>query len=146
MDTAGGGGSLEPLDRILPLLDAYVPSWVEARSQTGQDDAEQMIRTYRDCGCRGLLGIKMGKRGALLSPPDGALIHVQPVSPPDAVVNTTGAGDCFFAGLITGLVRGLSIADSGRIAATAGACSVTQVSSAGGVRDWDATRRLAGLS
>ena len=143
MDAAAGGGSFSPLDRILPHLDAYVPSYVEAESQTGRSDPKEMIRVYRDCGCQGLLGVKLGKQGALLSPPNEPLLQVPPVTPPGPVVDTTGAGDCFYAGLIAGLVRGLPFDQCGKVAAAAGACSVTEVGGTGGVRDWDETLALA---
>ena len=38
LDCAGSGGSMQPLDRILPHLDVYVPSLNEASHQTGLAD------------------------------------------------------------------------------------------------------------
>ena len=61
------------------------------------------------------------------------------------VVDTTGAGDCFYAGLIAGLVRGRNAEDAGRIAAAAGACSVTGVGAVSAMRDYDTLVRMAGL-
>ena len=89
-----------------------------------------MLQTYRQFCPTGLLGVKLGSRGALLQTPDGCWIDVEPIAPPRPVIDTTGAGDCFYAGLIAGLVRGLSPADAGRVAAAAGACSVTAVGAA----------------
>jgi sugar/nucleoside kinase (ribokinase family) len=40
------------------------------------------------------------------------------------VVGTTGSGDCTIAGLLAGILRGLSPADSLRLAVAVGACSV----------------------
>ena len=53
LDAAGAGGALDPLDRILPHLDLYVPSLAEAVSQTGQSDPRKIIEVFRGCGARG---------------------------------------------------------------------------------------------
>ena len=146
LDSAGDGGGIRPLDRILPHLDFYVPSLAEAANQTGKSDPREIIETFRECGAPGLLGVKMGTEGAMLSPAAGRYVKVDPVQPPGDVVDTTGAGDAFYAGLLTGLLRGMSIEDSGRLAAAAGACCVTQVSTTAGLCDYTETARLAGLT
>ena len=145
LDAAGDGGTLQPLDLILPHLDVYVPSLAEASHQTRQTDPEQIIRVFRDCGATGLLGVKLGSQGALLSSPSGETIEIDPVSPPGPVVDTTGAGDAFYAGLLCGLLRGLPARQAGRLAAAAGACCVTGVGASAALRNYDQTARLAGL-
>jgi sugar/nucleoside kinase (ribokinase family) len=67
------------------------------------------------------------------------------VPPPGPVLDTTGAGDCFYAGLLTGLLRGMSPAQAGRLGAATGACCVTGMGASAGLRDFDGTMRLAGL-
>jgi sugar/nucleoside kinase (ribokinase family) len=57
--------------------------------------------------------VKDGANGAWICA-DGDLIHV-PVEPVK-VVDTTGAGDCFAAGFLYGLVRGLDVETCGRVA------------------------------
>jgi sugar/nucleoside kinase (ribokinase family) len=143
LDAAGSGGEMELLARILPHLDIYVPSLHEARHQTGLADARAMIATFRKAGARGLVGIKLGAQGALLSPAAGELLQIAPIPPPGPVVDTTGAGDAFYAGLIAGLARGMSIAEAGRLAAAAGACCVTGLGATEGLRGFDETQRLA---
>ncbi len=93
----------------------------------------------------GVLGVKLGSKGALLSPAAGEYVSIDCVPPPGAVVDTTGAGDCFFAGLLTGLLRGLDIRQSGRLAAATGACCVTGFGATTGVRCYEETARLAGV-
>lgn len=145
LDSAAGGGELSPLDEILPWLDVYVPSYDEARSQTGCNEPREMVRVFRKFAPQALLGIKLGSHGAVLSPGAEEWITVAPVTPPGDVVDTTGAGDCFYAGLICGLARGLSVSDAGRLAAAAGACSVTQPGATTGLPDFEALSSLAGL-
>jgi len=145
IDAAGDGGTMDPLARILPHVDFYVPSEHEAQHQTGQSDPQKMIRTYRDAGAKGFLGIKLGMRGALLSPAPGEFVDVAVVKAPGPVVDTTGAGDCFFGGLLTGILRGHSPADAGRLAAATGACCVTGLGGSSAVCGYDETARLAGI-
>jgi sugar/nucleoside kinase (ribokinase family) len=71
IDAAGDGGTMDPLARILPHLDFYVPSQHEAEHQTGESDPRRMVEVYRDAGAKDFLGIKLGMRGALLSPKPG---------------------------------------------------------------------------
>ena len=145
LDAAGDGGGMHPLDRMLPHLDVYVPSHAEAAHQTGETDPQRIIRTYRGCGATGLLGVKLGAEGALLSPEKDQFLEVSSVAPPGEIVDTTGAGDCFYAGLLTGLLHGMEVAEAGRLAAAAGACCVTGLGATAGVRDYQATATLAGM-
>jgi sugar/nucleoside kinase (ribokinase family) len=145
LDAAGDGGTMDPLARILPHTDFYVPSEREAAHQTGCGDPRAMIAAYRDAGAKGWLGIKLGKRGAILSPRPGELIDLAAVTPPGDVVDTTGAGDCFFGALIAGVLRRLKPEDAGRLAAAAGACCVTALGATSACRTYDETARLAGL-
>ena len=72
-------------------------------------------------------------------------MSIECVPPPGPVVDTTGAGDSFFAGLLTGLLKGLDAERSGRLAAAAGACCVTGYGATAGLRDYAKTARLAGV-
>ena len=145
LDAAGDGGTMHPLDRILPHVDVYVPSHNEGEHQTGFEDPRKIIDTYRACGAPGVLGVKLGTRGAMLSPAAGQYLAIDCIAPPGPIADTNGAGDCFFAGLLTGLLRGLGVAEAGRIAAAVGACCVTGHGATAGVRNYAETARLAGL-
>jgi len=146
LDSAGEGGGIQPLDRILPHLDVYVPSLAEAANQTGKSDPREIIEAFRQCGAPGILGVKLGADGAMLSSEPGRYVKIDPAQPPGDVVDTTGAGDAFYAGLVTGLLRGMSVEDSGRLAAAAGASCVTRVGTTEGLRNYTETARLAGLT
>lgn len=145
LDAGGDGGAMQPLDRILPHVDVYVPSHNEGAHQTGHEDPRKIIDVYRSCGAPGLLGVKLGSKGAMLSPAAGQYLSIDCVAPPGPMVDTTGAGDSFLAGLLTGLLRGLDAAQSGRLAAANGACCVTGYGATAGLRGYDETVRLAGL-
>jgi len=143
LEAAGDGGGMQPLDRCLPHLDIYCPSHAEAAHQTGEDEPRRILETYRACGAPGLLGVKLGARGALLSPAADRFVEIPPAEPPGPVVDTTGAGDTFFAGLIAGLCRGLDTERAGRLAAATAACSITGIGASTAVRDYNGTLALA---
>jgi sugar/nucleoside kinase (ribokinase family) len=134
LDTGGSGGSMQPLDRILPHLDVYVPSHNEASHQTGQSDPRAIIDTFRRCGAPGILGVKLGAEGVLLSPSAGEYISVPCVPPPGPILDTTGAGDAFFAGLLTGLLRGMNVAEAGRLGVATAACCIAALGATEGIR------------
>jgi len=145
LDAAGSGGSMEPLERILPQLDFYVPSLAEASHQTGETDPERILTRFRQAGAPGLLGVKLGTEGALLSPSAGDLLEVPIVEAPGEVVDTTGAGDSFYGGLLTGVLRELHLPQAGRLAAATGACCVTGLGASAAIRNYEETSRLAGI-
>ncbi|MBB74099.1 MAG: hypothetical protein CMJ75_06250 [Planctomycetaceae bacterium] len=142
LDTANGGGSLQPLDKILPWLDYYIPSFLEGKQQTGCGDPQEMIRAYRQYARSAVLGIKLGADGVLLSPSQETFLEIPAIAPPGPVVDTTGAGDAFLAGLISGLVRELDLPDAARVGAAAGACCVTGRGGSEALCDWDQTVKL----
>jgi sugar/nucleoside kinase (ribokinase family) len=77
------------------------------------------------------VAVKLGAAGALAVGPDGATrVQGRAVTP----VDTTGAGDCFNAGFIAGLLDGYTTTDSLKRAAASGALAVT---------GWGGTGRLA---
>ncbi|MEQ1902711.1 MAG: carbohydrate kinase family protein [Pirellulaceae bacterium] len=145
LDSVGNGGDANVLRRILPHLDLYVPSFGEAANQTGLDDPHAILKRFREWGAMGLLGVKLGSRGAILSPKVGEIIRIEAISPPGPVIDTTGAGDSFYAGLITGLLNGMSVVDAGRLAAATGAACVTALGASAGLRNLKETKQLAGL-
>ena len=57
------------------------------------------------------------------------------------VVGATGSGDCTIAGLLTGLVKGLSPEQSLRGATGVGACNVQVADSVSGIPDWKTVQR-----
>lgn len=145
IDAAGTGGTLDDLAPSLPHLDVYVPSLAEARHQTGSDNPREILARYRDAGATGIVGVKLGSRGAVLSGTDGELLEVAAIDPPSPVVDTTGAGDSFMAGLVCGLLKELPLAEAGRLAAACGAISTTALGATAAAGDYAAAARLAGI-
>lgn len=145
LETGGSGGTLAELSPALPAVDVYVPSLDEAIHQTGLQDPRGIIACYREHGAAGIVGVKLGTRGVLLSPSAGEFLEIPCVAPPGPVADTTGAGDSFLAGLLTGMIRGLPLREAGLLGAATAACCVTGIGATAGLKSFEETRRLAGL-
>lgn len=144
LETGGSGGTLEQLAPALPHVDLYVPSLDEAVHQTGLRDPHAIIACYRDHGAEGIVGVKLGTDGALLTQPASAgtaaiEVAVPCLTPPAPVVDTTGAGDAFLAGLLTGLLKEMSLVDAGLLAAANAARCVTGYGATAALKDFEST-------
>jgi len=103
---------------------------------TGCDQPADAARVFRDAGA-GCVVIKLGARGcAVFDCGDERRVAAFPVD----VVDTTGAGDCFAGAFLAGLVLGLSLEESARLANAAGALSVGALGSTDGLRSYEETR------
>ena len=143
LETGGSGGSLDRLAPGLPYVDVYVPSLDEAVHQTGLADPRAVVDRYRALGAAGIVGVKLGARGTLLSPEPGEFVEIPCVPAPGPVVDTTGAGDSFLAGLLTGILRGMPPRDAGLLGAATAACCVTGLGAVAGLRSFTETWDLA---
>ncbi len=145
IETGGSGGRMEDVAAALPHVDLYVPSLGEAAAQTGCADPREIIACYRSFGAGGIVGVKCGLAGTLLSPAANAFVQIPCLPPPGPVADTTGAGDAFLAGLLAGLVRGMSPREAGLVGAANAACCVTGMGATAGLRSFAETLAVAGL-
>jgi ribokinase len=88
------------------------------------NDTEAAIYGPRLTGCRGLVAVTHGPRGATLFQ-DGRIV-VQAAPPPVTAVDTTGAGDAFVAALTVALLEKRPHPDALAFACTAGALAATR--------------------
>ena len=136
LDTANPPADRAALDRILPHLDVFAPSRPEALELTGERKPAKMVQSFRECMPKGLIGIKLDADGCHLD--DGTASVNVPAYKVD-VIDTTGAGDTWFAGLLTGLRRNLPLEQCGRLANRAAADSCTMLGASAGVRSYEDT-------
>lgn len=107
--------SVEALSKV----DLFLPNEREAERMTGQSDPEAMLQSLSAMGLS-CVALKLGARGAMLLW-DDEIIECPPH--PVAPVDATGAGDCFDAGFIYGLLQGESPERCLRMANLCGALS-----------------------
>ncbi|BBH67525.1 carbohydrate kinase [Actinoplanes sp. OR16] len=92
-------------------------------------DPVVFMRERIDAGAR-LVVVTFGAEGAMACERGGDPIHV-PASPVESVVDTNGAGDAFFSGVLAGRLSGLPLAESLKQGADAGAAAVRSKELAG---------------
>ena len=119
-------GGEEALRRICaPVVEAsYVvlPSGAEAELLTGVKGAEAACRALLKKGPE-VVGLKRGAEGCTIYTKEQTI-----EAPAFAVeaVDPTGAGDCFDAGFVAGLLEGLQLDEVGRLANACGALGATR--------------------
>jgi sugar/nucleoside kinase (ribokinase family) len=142
-DPAGRWGDGR-LAAALATADVLLPNEAEALRLSGQRDLAAAVRALSARGPK--LAVKLGERGALCVDGSGQRqVSLPPVVPVDA----TGAGDCFNAGLIAGLLDGLDLPGAAALGCAAGALSTQAPGGTAGAPDRAAAvacARLAAVS
>ena len=108
-----------------PVLDAasvVLPSGAEAELLTGVEGVDAACQALLDRGAE-VVGLKRGAHGCTIHTRDGFL---EVPSFPVEAVDPTGAGDCFDAGFVVGLLEGLPRAEIGKLANACGALGATR--------------------
>ncbi len=136
LDTVNPPDDWPLLEPILPYLDIFAPSRAEARHLTGQTDPARMVEHFRRHMPRGLIGIKLDAEGCYLD--DGQRAVFCPAYQIDCI-DTTGAGDTWYAGLLMGLKQGMPLEQMGRFANRAAADCCTAIGASAGVRSFAET-------
>ena len=117
------------LGESLPHVDYLLPSAEEAAMLTGEREPEKMAARLLGMGPK-VVALKMGEKGCYVADREGAFSV-----PPYAVeaVDSTGAGDAFVAGFVTGVVKGLGLRGCAEMGNAVGALCVTRVGTTPGL-------------
>lgn len=120
----------ELLELMLPHVDVFMPNDAEACRLARTDDVEQAAVRLRALGA-GAVVVTLGADGALTVDDDG-LRRTPALSGP--VVDSTGCGDAFCAGVIVGHGLGRSLDDAVRLGIAAATLTLGGLGSDGGLR------------
>ncbi|WP_374571203.1 carbohydrate kinase family protein [Phenylobacterium sp.] len=127
--------AMDELERLLPFVDVFMPSAVEARGLTGEADLAAAARRFVATGA-GACVIKNGAEGAVtLFDGEIAVVPAHVVEP----VDTTSCGDSFCAGFIAGLARGWAPLEACRLGAATAALVAQDLATLGRLVDFDHT-------
>jgi len=109
--------------KLMPEIDLFCPSLLEACAITGKSNAADAATALVEAGVRKFVSVTDGARGALID----VVGEGQGFIPAHAttVVDTTGAGDAFVAGVLAAWYRGLPWWTAGRIGALVASIAVT---------------------
>lgn len=105
--------TVDDLKEALSYLDFVFPNLEEARMVTRREDPDDVADAFLECGV-GHAVIKLGKKGCLIKSRQERLIV--PALPNIRCLDTTGAGDNFAAGFLSGLIKKQPLRECGRIA------------------------------
>ena len=97
-----GAVSIEEFSEILTLIDYFFPNEKEAAYYSGMKTYADMAHAFRERGIRNVI-VKTGKDGCYVSGEEGEF--ALPAIPVEKVLDTTGAGDNFVAGFISGILE-----------------------------------------
>lgn len=121
---------------LLRFVDYFMPSIEEARDMSGQGTPADCARFYLDQGAAAC-AFTLGGEGAYFADRDGTRLHVPAFDVP--VVDTTGCGDAFDAGMITAVHHGMDIETALRFAQAAAGLVATGLGSDAGILSFEHT-------
>jgi sugar/nucleoside kinase (ribokinase family) len=132
--------TLDDLSRSLPFLDFWLPSYEEGKILTGESDLNKIVKKFREAGAGKIVGIKLGADGCFLTDHENSFkVDSYKVK---NVIDTTGAGDSFLAGIITGYLKGMNLSDMGKFANMVGACAVQSLGASSGIKSFEETLKM----
>ena len=117
---------LQELSAMVRSVDIVLVNRREAESLAGVDDPVEAARRIQGLG-PGIVVVKLGGEGALILY-KGRVYRIRAFRP-ERVVDTTGAGDAFAAGLIVGLLRGYDVEKAGLYASLVASLKVARLGS-----------------
>lgn len=134
LDTAwdSKGRWMKVLEPCMPYLDLFIPSYEEAVQLSGREKPEDIADVFLSQGVK-VAVIKMGKDGCFIKASSGEMYTI-PTYTDIKPVDTTGAGDSFAAGFLTGLSNGWSLYECGKFANAVGTHCVSAVGASTGIR------------
>lgn len=138
--SVGDAGTLERLAPALRWTRCLMPNDDQLRTITGRGDLREAAAEVRALGVRTVV-VTCGADGSLVITDDGA-VHVPALDV--EVVDTTGCGDAYSAGLITGLLAGRPLRAAARLGTAAASLVAGGLGSDAGIVDLESTEAFLG--
>jgi sugar/nucleoside kinase (ribokinase family) len=121
--------SLEAVSRLLPHVDYFVPNFDEAFALTEERDPRRQADKLVAHGALTVI-IKLGEKGVYVRHGTESFALD---APPIEVVEPSGAGDAFAAGLAVGILEGWDLSTMVRFASVIGASACSALGCAAGI-------------
>ena len=100
-------------DDIWGLVDYLLPNEIELKELTRTENILKAIHILKSRGVKEVI-VKLGKQGAAYENKDKLITF--PATPVEQRIDTTGAGDCFIAGFLYGMIQQRDISQAIKIA------------------------------
>jgi sugar/nucleoside kinase (ribokinase family) len=126
----GSPRDFERLAGAIALADWFCPNSDQLLALTGQGSLDDAIAQVRSLGCAGV-AVTLGAEGCVLTDAGGGTHHVPGIDVD--VVDTTGCGDGFDAGFLTGLLLGCGPPDAAWLGVACGSLVATGLGSDAGI-------------
>lgn len=139
LDTAwdSKGRWMNVLGPCMKYIDLFIPSIEEGAMLSGKEEPEEIADAFLAMGVKTAV-IKLGKRGCFIKNQYGEK-HLIPTYSKYKAVDTTGAGDSFAAGFLTGLTKGWSLYECGKFANAVGTHCVMAAGASTGIKSFEET-------
>ena len=126
------GEKLNDVAGALKYIDYFFPNYDEGKILTGQDDPEKIAETLLNLGVKNVI-LKIGKRGCLVKNKNESFIV--DIYKGANCIDTTGAGDNFASGFISGLLENKSLAECAKMANCAASIAIEAVGATNGLKN-----------
>ncbi|MGA2642398.1 MAG: carbohydrate kinase family protein, partial [Spirochaetia bacterium] len=126
---------MDALRPSLAYIDLFIPSYEEAVMFCNKTEPEEIADFFLETGVQTIV-IKLGEKGCFVKNETGQKYAV-PAYKNIKTVDTTGAGDSFVAGFLTGLLKGMNLYECGKFANAVGAHCVMEVGASTGIKSYD---------
>ena len=123
------------LMRLMPEIDVFCPNLPEACAITGQRNAADAAAALVGAGVRKFVAITEGERGVLVHVVGESQEYIP--ARPVKVVDTTGAGDAFVAGVLAAWYRGLPWRSAGHIGTLVASLAITSTTRYGNLPNFN---------
>jgi sugar/nucleoside kinase (ribokinase family) len=127
------GRWMQTIEPCLKHLDLFMPSIGEAEKITGETHPENMANVLMEKGVKNVI-IKLGKKGCYINA-FGERFYFPAYDVP--VVDTTGAGDSFVSGILTGISKGWNIGKSVQFASAVSAFCIQTLGATTGIPSFE---------
>jgi fructokinase len=103
-----GHDGIEYIKNLVSKIDIIKPSEVDAERIFGPDTPENQVKKFIDLGAK-LVIMTLGKDGAIVT---NGIETITFETLATEIVDTTGAGDAFWSGFYTGIIKGYTLKDA----------------------------------
>ncbi len=133
------GRWLSVIEPCLPHLSFFLPSIREAEQIAGSDVPQEIAEFFRKKGVETAV-VKLGEKGCYVK--RGAEPGFFMSAFRTEVVDTTGAGDSFVAGFLTGVLKGWDVKACAELACAVSAMNIRAVGATAGIPTFEEARQF----